>query len=490
MLTKIRGLVRMLWGKYKQLPIPVKASLWFMICSVLQKGMSLITTPIFTRVMTTEQFGQFTMYTSWSAIVAIFITLNLQAGSFNTAQVKFGDDRNTYTSSIQGLVTIVALIGIGLFVAFGPTFEKLLKMPFTILLVMLVHIWGQFSINLWLSNRRFDYKYKSMIVLTLTSTVLVQVISLICVLSFTDRGTVRILSLAAVEVMLGIGIFIYNLLKGKKFFVGKYWKFALGFNLPLIPYYLSQLVFSTSDRIMIDSMVGKDKAGIYGLAHNIAFLITFVVSAIRNAYTPNFFQKIKSNDSESLKKSNLQIMLLLAAMLLLFVFVAPELLLIMGGRAYYEAVWVIPPLIAGLLFEFFTDFSCNVLFFHEKKWILVISTISCAIVNVVLNYIGIQMFGYIATAYATLICYILFWLALDAAGRAICKNNGMNHSNFLCTRQQIYLGVGFLVLTGGCILLYSNTILRYSVVALILIVLFLLRKRLMPIIKTVLPFGK
>lgn len=490
MLAKLRGLARMLWDKYKQLPIAVKASLWFMACSVLQKGMSFITTPIFTRVMTTEQFGEFTMYTSWSGIVAIFITLNLQAGSFNTAQVKYGDDRNTYTSSVQGLVTIITLIGIGIFAAFGPVFEKLLKMPISILLVMLVHIWGQFSASLWLSNRRFDYKYKSMIALTLTSTVLIQVISLICVLNFADKGTVRILSLAAVDVALGIGIFIYNQIKGKKFFVGKYWKFALGFNLPLIPYYLSQLVFSTSDRIMIDYMVGTDKAGIYGLAHNIAFLLTFVISAIRNSYTPNFFQKIKSNDSESLKKSNLQIMFILAAMLLLFIFVAPELLMIMGGQAYYEAVWIIPPLIAGLLFEFFTDFSCNILFFHEKKWILVLSTIGCAVVNVALNYIGIKFWGYTATAYATLICYILFWLALDAAGKAICKKNDLNYANYLCTRQQTGLGLAFLLLVGGCMLLYVNSILRYSVFALILIVLFLLRKRLIPVVKTILPFGK
>ena len=490
MLAKLRGLVRMLLDKYKQLPVPVKASLWFMVCSVLQKGMSLITTPIFTRVMTTEQFGEFTMYTSWSGIVAIFITLNLQAGSFNTAQVKYGDDRNTYTSSIQGLVTIIALIGIGLFAAFGSVFEKLLNMPIAILLVMLVHIWGQFSTNLWLSNRRFDYKYKSMIALTLTSTVLIQLISLICVVNFADKGTVRILSLAIVDLALGIGIFIYNLIKGKRFFVGKYWKFALGFNLPLIPYYLSQLVFSTSDRIMIDSMVGTDKAGIYGLAHNIAFLLTFVISAIRNAYTPNFFQKIKNDDSESLKKSNTQIMLLLAAMLLLFIFVAPELLMIMGGQAYYEAVWIIPPLIAGLLFEFFTDFSCNILFYHEKKWMLVLSTIGCAIINVVLNYVGIKFFGYTATAYATLISYILFWVFLDASGRVVCKKNNLNHANYLCTKQQISLGLVFLALTGSCILLYISNVLRYSVLALILVVLLLLRKRLIPVIKTILPFGK
>ena len=42
-----------------------------------------------------------------------------------------------------------------------------------------------------------------------------------------------------------------NYKQGKKFFSKKYWKYALKFNIPLIPYYLSQVVFNTSDRIMI-----------------------------------------------------------------------------------------------------------------------------------------------------------------------------------------------------------------------------------------------
>ena len=34
--------------------------------------------------------------------------------------------------------------------------------------------------------------------------------------------------------------FLYNAVKGKKVFNRKYWKYALGFNVPLLVYYLSQ----------------------------------------------------------------------------------------------------------------------------------------------------------------------------------------------------------------------------------------------------------
>ena len=61
--------------KYKNLPEAVKASLWFTICSILQKGISFITVPIFTRLLTTEQYGVVSIFYSWESIFIIFCTL-------------------------------------------------------------------------------------------------------------------------------------------------------------------------------------------------------------------------------------------------------------------------------------------------------------------------------------------------------------------------------------------------------------------------------
>lgn len=480
----------MLLEKYKQLSVPLKASLWFIGCSIVQKGMAFFTTPIFTRLMTTEQYGQFTLYTSWFNIITIFITLNLQYGTFNTAQVKFADDRKAYTSSIQGLVSVISLIALVAFALFRNQLQNLLELPVLFLMLMLVHIWGQFAISLWMSGQRFDYGYKPMIALTLFQTAAGMGIGLLFVANSAERGYARILAAILVEVAFGLGLFIYNMLRGKKFFVKKYWKFALGFNIPLIPYYLSQVVFNQSDRIMISKLDGTDKAGIYGLAHNNAFLLSFVISAIRNAYTPKFYQCIKSNDGAAVKKDCSRLILLMACMLLLFIFVAPELLWIMGGEAYYGAIWIIPPLVAGILFEYFTDFSVNILFFFEKKWMLVLSTVGCGIINIALNYLGIKQFGYQATAYTTLIAYILFWLFLDGAARRICKANGMDADSFLCSKRQAMVGGAFLALAGVILLLYRNMVVRYSCVAVIAIILFLFRKKVMAVAKNLIPSRK
>ena len=62
--------------KYHSFPVQVRASFWFLICSFLQRGISTLTTPIFTRLLSTAEYGQFNVFNSWLSILCVFITLN------------------------------------------------------------------------------------------------------------------------------------------------------------------------------------------------------------------------------------------------------------------------------------------------------------------------------------------------------------------------------------------------------------------------------
>ena len=75
--------------KYKSLPVQVKASFWFLICSFLQRGISVITVPIFTRLLSTSEYGQFSVFNSWMGIISIIVTLNLFCGVYQRGLVAF-----------------------------------------------------------------------------------------------------------------------------------------------------------------------------------------------------------------------------------------------------------------------------------------------------------------------------------------------------------------------------------------------------------------
>lgn len=69
--------------KYKNLAAPVKASLWYTVGSVINKGIALFLTPVFTRILTTAQYGAFSISQSWVSILIIFTSLNIFLGGYS-----------------------------------------------------------------------------------------------------------------------------------------------------------------------------------------------------------------------------------------------------------------------------------------------------------------------------------------------------------------------------------------------------------------------
>ena len=88
---------------YTNMTLPVKASMWYLACSVLQKAIGFLTTPIFTRVMGTSDFGVVSMYNSWEAILTVLCTLYLYNGVYNNAMIEYKSDKDGFTSSMQTL---------------------------------------------------------------------------------------------------------------------------------------------------------------------------------------------------------------------------------------------------------------------------------------------------------------------------------------------------------------------------------------------------
>lgn len=91
--------------KYKRMSIPVKASLWYTVCNVINKGIALLSTPIFTRILTEEQYGTFAIFQLWFSILIIFTSLNVFLGGYQKGLILYKNDIKRFTSSQLGLTT-------------------------------------------------------------------------------------------------------------------------------------------------------------------------------------------------------------------------------------------------------------------------------------------------------------------------------------------------------------------------------------------------
>ncbi len=84
--------------KYKNLSIMAKASFWAFVANIIQRGISILATPVFTRILTTEEYAQYTLYQSWHDIFIIFTSLNVFNYAAYTAMIKFEDDKDGFIS--------------------------------------------------------------------------------------------------------------------------------------------------------------------------------------------------------------------------------------------------------------------------------------------------------------------------------------------------------------------------------------------------------
>ena len=206
-----------LLNKYENLSAPVKASIWFTICNVVQKGIALISTPIFTRIMTTQQYGVYTIYQSWYQVLTIFATLNLSAGVFNNGLTKYPDKKNRLVSSLQGLSTTVTFLLFLIYIAYPKFWNDIFGMSTLFVVAMFAQLLLEPAYLFWSAEQRYRYSYKNLIFTTMIIAIGSPLIGIISVMSTTYKAEARVLSFVLVQVVLGLYFYVRAFIRGKCF---------------------------------------------------------------------------------------------------------------------------------------------------------------------------------------------------------------------------------------------------------------------------------
>ena len=339
--------------KYKNFSPAAKASFWFVISNVMLRGISFITLPIFSRILTTEEYGVVTVYSSWTIIIQIFCTLTLNGGVFNVVLTKHYDESKKYISAFQGLAFSLTLLFFILTMVFIKPFCNFSKLSPLLTICMYLDIFFQMPFALWQGKQRFDYKYRLIILITILTSILNPLLGYFAVIHSEHKAEARILVGLCITIIIGLIFLIENFRQGKTFYNKEIWKYAFRFNIVLVPHYLSMQILSHSDRIMINNMCGLSDSGIYGVAYSFAILITLITNGISSSYVPFQYKCLKAENYEKLRKTTSFLLLCIAAITIAMICVIPDVFRFMLPESYYPAIWVIPPVAGAVFFMFF-----------------------------------------------------------------------------------------------------------------------------------------
>ena len=448
--------------KYKKLSSPIKASLWYTFCNLLTNGISFLVIPIYTRILTREEYGMYTTFQSWLNILIILATLNLYCGVFTRGLVQYETKRDEYTSSVQMLSTIITGFFAIIVLCSRDWFLDSLNISGFVAVNMILYFLFFPAFSFWTARQRVEYKYKEMVIVTLASVLLTPLLSL-GLLMFTDlKADAVILGFLLSQNIIGAIFYILNFLRGKVFFSREYWLEAIKFNIPLIPHYLSLIVLGQSDRIMISNICGSGDAGLYSLAYQISMAMNIIISAINGSLIPWTYSMMKEKKYSEIRKIADFLCLFMMAISVVIMVVAPEVVFFMGGKNYHNVIWVMPPVICSVFFTFCYGLFSNIEFyFGNTKYVMIASVIG-SILNIILNAIFIPIFGFIAAAYTTLFCYFVFMIAHYLFMKRICIKMKCN-DNIYSIKNILLFSIVLCLIAFVMLLIYDFMIVRYII---------------------------
>ena len=132
----------------------LKSGIWYTVSNLLVRSIGFITTPIFTRILTKEQFGAYNNYTSWLNIVLIFVTLNLES-TLISARFDYKKKFDEYILSMISLSTLSGIIWFVFVNVLNKQIESFLGMPLLYINAMVIYLIALPAVNMFQARERY-----------------------------------------------------------------------------------------------------------------------------------------------------------------------------------------------------------------------------------------------------------------------------------------------------------------------------------------------
>ncbi len=419
------------------------SAFFYTIGVVLAQGTSFVTTMVLARLMPTEQFAPLTVVYVW---VTIFGTIaGLQAfGSMNNAKLDFGPEKlDSYTSSTYGMGLVSMAVLLGIFFLLQDVLASSMQLPFTVILLCLVQGFFSFTTQHIAAKYRVLNQPGKFVFWTAIALLLRLVLSIVLVLHLTqDKYLGDVYGSSIAYGIVGIAAAILIFARGKSFYNAKWWKYCITLTLPMVFSGLANYVLLQANRLMLQYMSTPLETALYGYAATIAVAITGVWLAFNNAWSVWYFDKTHAGAKEEIIQLYKKYCLFVTLLSVAFTLVCPDIVRILGGRQYEAGIPMIPMIAAGCYFLFLYSFAVNYETYKQKTVHIAVCTVATAVLNILLNYFLIPLYGGMGSAIATLISYVLLFLLHFIMAKFIIKGFEISFIQLLIPALYIFAALG------------------------------------------------
>ena len=377
------------------------------LSTVLLNGISIITGPLFSRLLGDSGYGTLRIYNVWVSVIAILFTLQTQ-GTLANARVEYPEEaQKRYQSSVMSLSLLVFLACSAAVLVLLKPISAMLKLEPALIGLMLLQAFGTFCVNFLNTKYTYEFKAGRNMVTSLAVTLVTLTLSILLILQLPHetRYYGRIVAIASTYGLIGIPVCILILARGKTFFNREYWKFCVALAIPAVFHNLSDLILGQSDQVMLQHMTDVATVGHYGYAWQFANILFVLFGALNKTWCPFFFEEMKQGKREAMMAKTRNFLELFTILACGFVLLTPEVFHIYAREDYWSGTTVIPLFVASYYINFLCTFPVNFEYYHKQTKVVAVVTIFSSLVNVVLNYFFIKAIGMHGAALATVLSH-------------------------------------------------------------------------------------
>ena len=403
------------------------------LSSILGRFLNYLLVPLHTAVFIPHQFGIITEMYSYVAFLVVLLTYGLETSFFRFVNKDDQNNKSVFSSAVYSLFLTTAL-----FISFATIFSQpiadWLRYPnhkeYVIWFAVIVGLDAFGSISL--AKLRAEGKARRFAFINM-SNVLVNISLNIFFLGYCmphyQSGDTNWLIDTFYNPHIGVGyVFISNLIasvvkfglmlpdlwNGRKGFEKSMLFQMLGFGWPLLLAGLAGIVNETIDRIMLKRMLfdglgevaTMTQIGIYGACYKVSIIITLFIQAFRYAAEPFFFAQKNESNSKEIYAKVMNYFIIVCAFIFLGVMLYIDLIkYFIPNKSYWEGLRIVPLLLlANVFLGIYYNQSIWYKFVNKTIYGAAIALFG-ALLTIIINYFFIPAFGYVASAFATLICY-------------------------------------------------------------------------------------
>lgn len=390
---------------YKKL---IKNSGIFAIANMGSKLISILLVPLYTYVLTTEQYGTVDMFITSISLLLPIVTLSIYDATLRFSLKSKYSKKDIFSTSL-----IVVTLGNLVFLLLYPLLRKI-ELLNSYLLLFYLMLFIQTINSVFSQFTRGIGKVKQFALNGVINTFLIVISNILLLVHF--RLGIKGYMISIIIANLICNLYLYFSVKLWKYFNIKSYRRnllreMLIYSIPLMPNSLMWWIMNASDRYMITFFLGVAANGLYAVAYKIPTILNVVYSIFSQAWQLSAIEEVDSKNKSKFYSNvfNVFAVVMLIGTSIIIVFIKPVIEIFLS-KSYAECWRYIPFLLLAVVFTSFSSFlGTNYIAMKKTKGVFKTSLIG-AIINIILNIILIPIIGLNGAGIATMISFFIVWI--------------------------------------------------------------------------------